>query len=331
MKPIRLGIIGCGGAAKELHLPALRKMPDKFEIVCLCNHTEPKAKELSQMLGSVHYVLDYRELLADSQIDAVDIALPINLNYQVTKDALQAGKHVIVEKPLAANLEEAEKMLCFEEEYPQVMMVAENFRYRPSYIKIKKHLDDSIVGKPYAIFIDAACHVTDDYYYAKTKWRIEHTHPGGFITDAGVHYIAGIRSLLGDIVEVRALTKCMNPAIGKMDSFSMQFRTADNVHGVFNENFSAVAYQDAKLLILAENGTIILKDNIVTVKTVNDTIAEKIETDNGYFEEFENFYNAITADEPIVSTFYQAYKDLEVLITAIENANQPCSVKIKKT
>ena len=113
MNKIKLGIIGCGIATKELHWPALQKLKDKFEITMVCNHTEPKAKDFARIVGGVPYVLDYRELLQNSNVEAVDIILPIHLNYQVTKDALEAGKHVIVEKPIAANLEQAKEMLTF--------------------------------------------------------------------------------------------------------------------------------------------------------------------------------------------------------------------------
>ena len=113
MKKVKLGIIGCGIAAQSLHWPALQKLKDKFEITVICNHTEKKAKDFSKILGGVPYVLDYHDLLQRSDVEAVDIALPIPLNFQVTKDALLAGKHVIVEKPLAANLSEAKMMLDF--------------------------------------------------------------------------------------------------------------------------------------------------------------------------------------------------------------------------
>ena len=145
MDPVKLGIIGCGIAAKKIHLPALNKLKDKFQIVCVCNHTEPKAKEFAALAGNVPYVLDYKDLLARPDIEAVAILLPIDLNYQATKDSLNAGKHVIVEKPLAANLGQANAMLEFEKKFDLKMMVAENFRYRPGLKKIKALLDENNV------------------------------------------------------------------------------------------------------------------------------------------------------------------------------------------
>ena len=114
---IKLGIIGTGLSAKNLHLPALRKLEDKFEITAVCNHTEAKAVEFSKLVGDVRYYLNYKDILADENVDAVDITLPIDLNYKVTVEALKSGKHVFLEKPLAASLIEAKKMLSLKRKY----------------------------------------------------------------------------------------------------------------------------------------------------------------------------------------------------------------------
>ncbi len=134
MKQVRLGIIGCGIAARELHWPALKEMKDRFEITLVCNHTKSKAQSFSEMIGGTPYVTDYHEILINDDVDAVSIILPFELNLQVSEDALEAGKHVMVEKPLAGNLIDAKAMLGLDRKYRnRVMMVAENFRYRPLY------------------------------------------------------------------------------------------------------------------------------------------------------------------------------------------------------
>lgn len=149
MEPIGLGIIGCGIAAHDLHWPALREMKDRFRITAVCNHTEPKAKAFSETVGGVPYVLDYKDLLSREDVDAVSIILPFELNCRVAEDALRAGKHVMAEKPLASNLDDAKKMLTYGETYaPLVMMVAENFRYRCRHrSKQAVHVDSMAVRR----------------------------------------------------------------------------------------------------------------------------------------------------------------------------------------
>lgn len=324
MKPVKLGILGCGIAAKDLHWPALKQLKDKFEIVTVCNHTAEKAKEFAQMAGNVPYVTDYKEVLSNPEIEAVNILLPIHLNYEVTKEALDAGKHVIVEKPIAANMKEAEEMLGFEQKYKTIMMVAENFRYDPLNIRIKELLDSGSIGKPYSAFWDCFDLLETSNKYAKTQWRIKHQYPGGFITDGGVHNMAVFRDLFGEIDSGKAITKSINPELGEIDSMSFLFNTSQKVSCVFNYYFSSMGYQERKLKILGTQGTMVVEGKNITIKKVNSSdYVETVQSEGGYKEEFENFYGAIRNGEKVKSTFLEAYKDLKALLDALEAAENP--------
>jgi len=318
MKAIRLGIIGCGIAARDLHWPALEKLRNKFEIRAVCNHTEKKAREFSKLVGNVPYDLNYRDLLKRKEIEAVDIALPIHLNYSVTRDALAAGKHVFLEKPLAANLQQGKKMLQFDDKYPEIKMVAENFRYRPGLKMVKGYLDRAKIGKAYVVFWDYFNLIDSKNKYVGTKWRIHHQYPGGFITDGGVHNIAGLRYLFGDLYHLAAFTKSVNKAIGELDSFSLQFASTSGVHGVLNIFLSSTGYSNNRILILGTDGSIILDNGRIIVKSGDKVIVNKpLNNDNGYIEEFEDFFQAIRSGKKVESSFTEGYKDLEVIIKAI--------------
>ena len=330
MKKIKLGIIGCGIAARELHLPALEKLKDKFEITILCNHTEQKAKDLSMTLGNIPYVLDYHDLLRQSDVEAVDIALPIHLNYKATKDALQSGKHVIVEKPVASDLKEAGKILSLSEESAKVMLVAENFRYRKVFLKAKNLIQKGRIGKPYAAMWDLFNQVTEKSKYARTKWRRHPLYPGGFINDAGVHNIAALRMLFGNFVSVSAFTKSINPKIGKPDTMSLQFETSKGVSGVFNLFFSVDGLWENRLLILGKEGTIIIEENKITLKADGEEdFVEEVEDDNGYIAEFTDFYNAIRKNKKVLSTPSEGFRDLEVIISALKSAERNKKINLK--
>ncbi len=323
MKPVKLGIIGCGIAARELHWPAIRKLDDKFEVISVCNHTVPKAKEFSQMVGNVPYVTDYKDILNNTEIEAVDIVLPIHLNFEVTKDSLEAGKHVIVEKPLAANMEEASAMLSFETKYHKVMMVAENYRYDPVFVKLKEYISDGKIGKPYSVFWNCYSYLEPDSKYALTKWRIDHKYPGGFITDGGIHNIAVLRDLFGEITSGISCTKSINHSIGELDSMSFLFNTQSDVNGVFNFYHSSNGYHERRLLILGSEGSITVEGNEITIKKEKtDDIVENIESCCGYQAEFEDFYRAIREGKRVVATFGESYKDLKVMIGALNSAGK---------
>jgi predicted dehydrogenase len=322
LKPVKLGIIGCGIAARELHLPALKTLQDNFKIVMVCNHTEEKAFQFSNLVGGVPYTLNYKELLKNPEVEAVDIALPIPLNYEVVKNAIRARKHVIVEKPLAENLDQAKKMAAYSKRYRGVLMVAENYRYSPLYRKAGDLIKDGKIGELYGAFWNIfRCH-DENNRYSRTAWRINHSYEGGFIMDAGIHNIAALRMLCGEFSSGIAEVECINPGIGKMDSISFLFATANMVKGVFNMYYSARGYSEDRLLLLGTEGSLIVESGERIVLKRQNLPDEEIliKEGSGFVEEFMDFYEAIRNGAKVVSTFQEAYIDMQVMIGAIHSA-----------
>jgi predicted dehydrogenase len=322
MERVKLGIIGCGIAARTLHFPALQKLSDDYAVTAVCNHTEEKAREFAQLLGGVPYVLDYRELLDRTDVDAVVILLPVHLNYQVVMDAMAAGKHIMVEKPLAANLTEAGKLVHLAESYSKVTMVAENFHYRRQYKAVRLALESNVISAPYAVFWDCFKNVDPKVnFYAQTDWRIHHRYPGGFVTDGGVHYMAALRDLLGEIKPLAAFKKSVNAQIGSMDSLSLQFKAGADVHGVINLFFSANGFMEDRLVILGDNGSIVIENNRVTIQNCAEVVhTEEFPDDWGYVEEYQDFWRAVTAGSKVKSDFKEGYADFHAVIQALECA-----------
>jgi predicted dehydrogenase len=329
-RKIKLGIIGTGLAAKILHLPALKRLNDKFEITAVCNHTEKKAKEFSELIGGVKYYLDYKELLNDKNVEAVDITLPIDLNYQVTIDSLKAGKHVFLEKPLAASMTEAKKMLKLESKYRQVTLLAENFRYRKVYNSVKDLLKKKSIGKVYAAQWNVFYRVTSDRDYGATKWRQKHRYVGGFILDAGVHNIAALRMLFGEVKSVVAFTDSINPKIGLPDSMSVQMIFSSGVKVIYNLFFSVKHHWENKLLVFGDKGTIEVNDDMISLK-LNDNNPQIIDASDfgGYDEEFMDFYTAIVNRKKVKSAFIDGYKDMEVVFAALNSADKNKVIYLK--
>ena len=330
IKPVKLGIIGCGIAANALHYPALRELQDKFKITAVCNHTEQKAKEFSKIVGRVPYTLDYKELLAMEDIEAVDIVLPIHLNRLVVSDALKAGKHVIAEKPIAGNLSDAHDLVKLADSSKQVSMIAENYRYRKVFQKAKELMESGAVGELNSFSWNIFYKLDTHNEYARTQWRIDHKYEGGIITDAGVHNIAALRLLFGDIDSGSALVWNVNPAVGRTDSIKLNFKTTNGINGSFNMSASVEGYSEDKLLIFGNRGTIIIKDDDVVVMNLEgESSKESINDDGGYKAQFENFYNAVQNGSEVVSTLKEAYKDIEVLLNAYLSSESGIPFKIE--
>ena len=110
---LKIGIIGCGGIANQKHLPSLHALPDLCELVAFCDLIPERAEKARRDYGSEESKVytDYRELLKDKTIDVVHVLTPNMAHCQLTVDALEAGKHVMCEKPMAATSADARRML----------------------------------------------------------------------------------------------------------------------------------------------------------------------------------------------------------------------------
>jgi predicted dehydrogenase len=329
-KKLKLGIIGTGLAARNLHLPALIKLSGKIEVTAVCNHTEKKAKKFSQLTGGTRYYLNYKDLLKDPDVEAVDIALPIDLNYKVTIDSLKLGKHIFLEKPLAATMNEARTLQRLSTKYRSVMLLAENFRYRKVYNTLNQLLKEKSIGKVYAAQWNVFYRVTTDKDYGATKWRQNHKYPGGFMLDAGVHNVAALRLLFGEVGSVAAFTDSINPKIGRPDTMSIQMIFKSGVQVIYNLFFTVKHHWENKFLIFGTKGTIETRDDMISVKT-NDKEPQSIDAsdDGGYYNEFLDFYNGVRNQMEVRSSFSDGYEDMKVIFAALKSAETNKVIHLK--
>jgi len=128
---IKMGVVGCGLIAQMMHLPHLRELADLYEVVALCDLSPATLKHVADHYDVEKRHVDYRDLLKED-LDAVAI-LSADSHGQVVVDALRAGKHVFVEKPLCYTLREADEVLVVQAQAGTVCMVAYMKRYDPAF------------------------------------------------------------------------------------------------------------------------------------------------------------------------------------------------------
>ena len=129
-KPTRVGIIGAGAIAMHGHIPGIKKHADG-QVVAVCDTNKTRADALAQAHGVATVYTDWRQLIADPTIDAVTVALPNALHAEVTIAALNAGKHVLCEKPLAMTVAQGEEMVAAAHKHGRVLAI--NMSNRPRY------------------------------------------------------------------------------------------------------------------------------------------------------------------------------------------------------
>jgi len=198
MERIRVGLIGCGGISRS-HSRGYLQLPDLFEVIACCDERKELAEERAKQLDAKVVVTDYREIIARDDIDAVDICLPHHLHAEVAISAAEAGKHVLVEKPIANTLDEADAMVDAARKSGVVLMVAHNERYMPVYQKAKELVEQGVLGR---IFLARADH--NQFVQIGERhwlWR-KATAGGGVLIGSGIHRVDILRWLVGEIVRV---------------------------------------------------------------------------------------------------------------------------------
>lgn len=146
---IRVGIIGAGKMCRNGHLPAYDKIDD-CEIVAICDIDEGKLDSLKERYPNAGFYTDFKKMIDTEELDCVDICAPNNIHSIAAVYALDAGIHVLTEKPDAINVVEAERMKAAAERNGKVYMAIRNNRYRPTTKFLKQFIADGKMGEIYA-------------------------------------------------------------------------------------------------------------------------------------------------------------------------------------
>lgn len=191
---LRVGIIGSGGIAEGAHAPGYKALPDDCELVACCDVRPERAEAFAERFDLAHWYTDYRELLALPELDAVSVCTPPFMHRDATVAALDAGLHVLCEKPMAMNVAEAQDMVAAAERAGKVLTIGHQQRFSPAAQAVKRAVDAGELG---------------DIYYAKTAalrnrgaptWGVFHIkqlNGGGPLIDIGVHALDVTMWLMG--------------------------------------------------------------------------------------------------------------------------------------
>jgi len=188
---VKVGIIGSGFEA-DIHAASFQMVPDAAEVVAIASPTPGNAQKLADRYGIPRVFTDYRQMLAENDIEMVTITAPNYLHAQMTVDIANAGKHVVCEKPLCMTLEEADLMIDMCRRKGVLLMYAEELFFTPKYVKARGMADQGAFGKVYQVK-QAEKHFGP---HADWFWDVEKSG-GGVFMDMGCHGIAFCYWFLG--------------------------------------------------------------------------------------------------------------------------------------
>jgi predicted dehydrogenase len=198
-KKIRVAVVG--GNFGEKHIQGFQQCPE-IEVLAICRRQQELAKQLSQRYQIQRYYTDFDKMIQSQDIDVVSLAVPNYLHHPMTMSALDYGKHVICEKPLALDLEQAKEMADKAKEKGLIHMIVFNFRFVPAIFRMKELIEEGEVGSISHIFLNWFTSGRRDRE-SRFFWRFVRSESGfGALGDTGVHGIDLIQWIFGDLKRV---------------------------------------------------------------------------------------------------------------------------------
>ncbi len=192
---MKVAVIGCGTIANAAHIPSYMKNPEA-EIQYFCDIIPERAQAAVEQYGCGIAVTDYRQVLADPEVEAVSVCTPNNVHPQIAMDALRAGKNVLCEKPAARTYQEALEMQKVQHETGKVLNIGVVNRFNDAVNRIKEYIDQGKLGTVHHVYVSFRAHRSIPGLGG--AFTTKEIAGGGALIDWGVHYLDIVMYCCGD-------------------------------------------------------------------------------------------------------------------------------------
>lgn len=330
---INVGVIGCGSIGVTRHIAEYSENKD-VKLVAFCDRVVDRAEKQKRIFGGAAYN-DYRELLADENIDAVSVCTPNFLHAEIAIAALEAGKHVLCEKPMGVTLKEMDAMIEAEKHSGRQLMIGHNQRFVKEHEIAKEWISSGRLGKIHS-FRTTFGHPGPEGWSVdgKESWFFKKEEAAmGAMGDLGVHKADLIRFLLEEeVVEVGGMISREDKDFSNVDDNAVCIlRTESNTIGTLQASWSFYGSEDNSTVIYGEKGVLhLLNDenySFIFAGAEGDVVKENyggIQTndDDGQSKSsqvMERFINALEKDKRVPVTAVDAKKSVQIILSAFES------------
>ncbi|MCJ8165656.1 Gfo/Idh/MocA family oxidoreductase [Pontibacter sp. E15-1] len=334
-KKVGVGLIG-SRFISTIHAEALKKVADA-EVLAVMSPTAGNAKSFAEKFNIPNYFTDLDEMLQMDALDMIVIGAPNYLHCDITLKIAEAGKHIVVEKPLSMNLEEADRMIAACHKANVKLMYAEELCFTPKYVRLKGLLDEGALGRP-VLFKQSEKH---DGPHADHFWDVERSG-GGVTMDMGCHGIQFFRWLHPG-VPIKSVYAHMSTSVhqGKTkgdDNAIVILEFEDGVVAMMEESWTKLGGMDDRAEIHGSEGVAyadVLQGNSIqtySTKGVGYAVEKAGSTvgwsytmyeeiwNYGFPQEFEHFVDCVKNDTQPLVTGEDGKAVLEVIFAAYESA-----------
>lgn len=196
--PVTLGLVGCGRATQQLHLPALQAVPG-IRVVAVADTDRNRLDATAARFGIARRHTEPEAVLADPAIEAVAICVPVAAHAELAVAALESGRHVLVEKPLAVSLAEAERMVAAAARSGRVAAVGFNFRCHRLVARARELVASGALGRIQQVITTWGSGMQHEP--GLPEWRRRRATGGGALFEIGIHHLDACAFLLGEPIE----------------------------------------------------------------------------------------------------------------------------------
>jgi len=339
---VRVGVIGCGSVSQKYipHLLRLNIPHQRVDIVTLCDADEARRQDVRERYGITSFTTNYRDVLNDPNVDAVLVLTSMQWHGAITKEALAAGKHVLVEKPMSMSLEEAAEIVELARESPGYLVCAPHVILSPTYQAMWRHIQRGDIG--------TILTARGFYGWSGPTWGRWFYEPGGGpMFDLGVYNVTTLTGLIGPAKRITALSGIAIPH-RVVDGLPMEVQTDDNAQllmdfgdarfAVVTTGFTIQQYRVPGIEIYGSEGTIQMIDEDWAPRGYelwqNSAGCWQIYNDRSgwpWTDGVRHFIESIeTGTRPLITPEH-AYHVLEIMVKTMESGRTGRALPIDST
>jgi predicted dehydrogenase len=322
---LRVAVIGCGIGRSHI-VEGYVPNADRFEVAALCDLDPARMAPIAAEFGIAEQVTDFDSLLDRDDIDVIDVCTPPGVHYSMVVKALEAGKHVVCEKPLVGSLAEVDEVMAVERTAKGKLMPVFQYRFGDGIEQVKAIIDAGLAGKPFAGTVETFWRREAPYYQVpwRGKWK---TELGGVLMAHAIHNHDLFTYLMGDVAKLFGRVATRIHAIEVEDTACASVELASGALGSFTATLGA-AEEFTRIHLIFDNVTFesdrspynpghkpwtILPRNDATKAAIDDLLTDWQHVPPRFTTQMARFADAIAGKGELPVTSADARRALEIV------------------
>lgn len=237
-QPVRFGLVGFG-AWGQFHAQSIAGNPEA-QLTAITAPSDASRAAAAKAYPQARVFGDHRQMLAETRLDIVDIVTPSHTHLGIATDALNAGCHLLLEKPMALRIEDCQAIVKLAQQRGRKLAVGHEMRLSSQWGEIKRIIDRGVIGEPQYVLVEL---LRKPYRLGASGWRYDPERVGSWVLEEPIHFFDLARWYLasaGDPVELHAYGNSRDPSRPHLfDNFSAMFKYPNGAYAVVSQTLAA--------------------------------------------------------------------------------------------